>query len=120
MRAISEQNAQLRQEVQIMVQRLLGEIETGRDINTIMRIAAFGAPVAKVARNGGGYLELFEALEHRIDELDRKLELKLARAGFGPEERLALIPQVRARLLGTTGIEMLSPAHQQSLPGGEV
>ncbi len=120
MTTIEEENEQLRRGVQLMGECLLSQIETGRDMNAINRIPIFGTPVARVASNGGGHLEAFEALEKRMEELDWKLELKLARAGFGPEERLALLPQVRARLFGSTPHEMLTAPRQQSLPGGDM
>ena len=119
LRTIEQENEELRLAVGVMGQYLLGQIETGGDITAIKRIAVFGTPVARVARNGGGYLEAFEATEKRLEELDRHLELKLARAGFGPEERLALLPQVRSRLFGRVTQEMLRPTHQERLPEGD-
>ena len=59
--SLEEQNRELKMGVAVLAQRLLGEIESGGDINMIKRIAVLGSPVARVARDGGGFLEAFEA-----------------------------------------------------------
>jgi len=119
MLSLQEQNHELRQATAILAQRLLGEIEAGADLNAIRRIAIFGEPVAEVARAGGGFVELYQTIEHRMDQLDEKLTLKLARAGFGPEERLALLPQIQLRILGSPRIIPIPQAETPALEGGE-
>jgi len=117
MSTLHEENAELLRGTAILAQRLLGEVEQGGDITTIARIATLGGPIARVARNGGGYLEALEAMEARMEELDWRLSLRLARAGFGPEERMALLPQVRNKLLGRPRAIAL-PEGAESLPIG--
>jgi len=115
-----EENDELRRGVHLLVQRLLGEIETGRNLDAVKRIVVLGSPVAAVVRSGGGYQEAFTAVEARLDELDFDLSLKLARAGFGPAERLALLPQFRSRVLGAPVSPSIgAPEAGQLSSGGE-
>jgi len=117
---VQAENDELRRGVHLLVQRLLGEIETGRNLDAVKRIVVLGGPVAGVVRSGGGYQEAFIAVEARLDELDFDLNLKLARAGFGPAERLALLPQFRSRVLGAPVAPALgAPGADQLPPGGE-
>jgi len=118
--SLEEQNHELKKGVAVLAQRLLGEIETGGDINAIKRMAVFGGPVAMVARIGGGFVEAFEATERRMEQIDWALTLRLARAGFGPEERMAMLPLARSRLLGSPRAQALPPAQQPSLPSGVI
>jgi len=112
------ENAELRRSVHLLAQRLLGEIETGRNPDAIKRISILGGPVAAVVRSGGGYREAFAAVEARLEQLDFDLNLKLARAGFGPAEREALLPQLRARVLGAPRSDALGAPQTDQLPSG--
>jgi len=117
---VQEENLELHRSVHLLAHRLLGEIETGRNLDAVKRIAFLGGPVAAVARNGGGYQEAFAAVESKLEQLDFLLNLKLARAGFGPAEREALLPQFRSRVLGAPASPAVGPPGTQQLPpGGE-
>jgi len=120
MLALQEQNYEIGQATEILAQRLFGEIEAGGDMNTIRRIAVFGEAVAAVARSGGGFVELYQATEYRLEQLDRKLTLMLARAGFGPEERLVLLPQLYRGLMGTPKMIPVGRPGSPVLEGGDV
>lgn len=118
MEAIQRENAEIQRQVQFLAQRLFCEFETGKDLTTVRRILFFGVPSARVGREGGGFLELFDAVHQQMEELDLAIELKLARAGFGPAERMAALPQARAWLLGSPLQPALGGTQRPSLGEG--